>query len=167
MIHIFYTPLRLIVIAVMLCGCIQPIAYTYVPNTHVSLGMAYLQQGNLEKSRECLNQAISLQPKAPINWGAMAYLEEISGNLLKAETDYRQAIQLAPQFGEAYNNYGVFLCRHGRPSAGIHELLIAVKLPSYIYRASAYQNAGVCALKVPDPAAANRYFALAKTNGWK
>lgn len=167
MIRIFFTPFRLVTVAIALCGCVQPANLTYIPDVHVSLGMAYLQQGNLEKSREALNQAISLQPGAPANWGAMAYLEEMSGNLSAAETDYRRAIQLAPQLGEAHNNYGVFLCRHGRPAAGIQELLMAVKLPSYTYRASAYQNAGVCALKLEDQAAASHYFALAKMNGWK
>lgn len=164
--HIFNT-LRLIALTLLFAGCVQPSPTPYISNIHVSLGIAYLQQGDLAKSREWLNLALSEQPAAPANWGAMAYLEEISGNLTAAQADYYRAIQLAPQQGETYNNYGVFLCRHGNPHAGIQELLAAVQLPSYIYRAWAYQNAGICALKLPDRAAANHYFALAKNNGWK
>ena len=134
----------MIIPALVLCSCAQPHAVvSYISDNYVSLGIAYLQQGDLAKSREWLNLALSEQPVAPANWGAMAYLEETSGNLMAAQTDYRRAIQLAPQQGEAHNNYGVFLCRHDHPSAGIHELLIAVQLQSYVYRAVAYQNAGL------------------------
>jgi len=102
---------------------------TAPPDVHVSLGVAYLQQGNLEKARMVLNQALSKQPRSPAGWGAMAYLEEACGNLALAAQDYQQAIQLAPQQGDGHNNYGVFLCRHGQPRAGIQELLTAIQLP--------------------------------------
>lgn len=133
-------------------------------DAHVSLGLTYLQQGNLAQARLMLNQAIAAQPKSPANWGAMAYLEERSGNLALADRDYRRAIELAPAEGEGYNNYGVFLCRHGQQRTGIQAFLQAVQLPHYIYRAGAYQNAGRCAATIPDPTAATAYFKLAQKN---
>lgn len=148
-----------------LVGCASPAPELSPPtDMHVNLGITYLQQGNFEKARMALNQAIIAQPRAPSAWGAMAYLEEITGNLTLADRDYRHAIQLAPQQGEAHNNYGVFLCRHGQPRAGIPELLKATQLQSYVYRASAYENAGRCAQLIPDPIAADNYFKAALRN---
>lgn len=136
----------------------------HTPDALVSLGIAYLQLGNLEKARSALNQALAADPRSPVSWGAMAYLEEISGNLTEAGNDYRRAIQLSPRQGEAHNNYGIFLCRHGQPRQGIQEFLKATQLPTYIYRAAAYENAGLCAQRIPDPAAAQTWFAAALRN---
>ena len=155
----------LMIILTALCGCAFRAAdFSYAPDIHVSLGVTYLQQGNLEKARMALNQALLNQPHEPAGWGAMGYLEEISGNLRLAEIDYQQAIQLAPRLGDGHNNYGIFLCRHGQPRAGIKELLIAAQTSSYVYRAAAFQNAGLCALKIPDPPAAQQYFKKAQQN---
>lgn len=157
--------LWLILVSSALEGC-HSVAknHSKIQNVHVSLGIAYLQQGNLQKARSALNQALWSQPRDPDSWGAMGYLEETSSNLTMAADDYRRAIQLDPQQGEAHNNYGVFLCRHGQQRAGIQELLLAVKLPAYIYRAQAYQNAGLCAKTIPDLRAANEYFKAAQRN---
>lgn len=150
----------------VLNGCaLSTIDSAYAPDINVSLGIAYLQQGNLEKARAALNQALSNQPRSPMSWGAMAYLEEVSGNLTLAASDYQHAIRINPNQGEGHNNYGIFLCRQGQPRAGIKELLLAAQLPSYIYRAKAYENAGLCALKIPDPTAAKKYLAIARKNG--
>jgi type IV pilus assembly protein PilF len=132
-------------------------------DAEVNLGMIYLKQGNWVKARLALMEAIAVEPRSPVSWGAMGYLEESCGNISLAASYYRHAIQLNPRRGEAHNNYGTFLCRHGQPRQGIDELLRAIHLPSYIYRAAAYQNAGRCALKIPDPVAAETFFRAAKT----
>lgn len=164
--HSLQTMICLIALFSALSGCTSQAKYPQqAPDIHVNLGIAYLQQGDLEKSRMALNQALLDQPQAPASWGAMAYLEEITGNLTVAANDYRRAIQLNPSEGEAYNNYGVFLCRHHQPQAGITEILIAATLPRYVYRATAYENAGLCASTIPDPAAAQTYFKAALRNG--
>lgn len=156
----------LLVTCTILSGCgLRMYSSAQSSDANVSLGLTFLQQGNLEKARLALNQAVAAQPQSPASWGAMAYLEERCGNLTLAGQDYRRAIELAPAQGEGYNNYGVFLCRHGQQRAGIRALLQAVQLPSYVHRAGAYQNAGLCAATIPDPAAAATYFKLARQNG--
>jgi len=148
-----------------LSGCAIPAENSLrAPNAHVSLAMAYLQQGHLEKARMALNQALAAQPHSPVAWSAMAYLEETSGNIGVAASDYQRAIRLDSHQGEWHNNYGVFLCRHGQPRAGIQEFLTAVQLPDYVYRATAYQNAARCALTIPDPTAAKVYEQTALRN---
>ncbi|MBS0350067.1 MAG: hypothetical protein JSR33_02580 [Proteobacteria bacterium] len=148
-----------------LCGCTSgPQHALYATDTHVSLGIVYLQQGNFENARLILNQAISEDSQSPLAWSAIAYLDEITGNDLLAGQEYRHAILLAPTQGEWHNNYGVFLCRHHQFSLGIKEILVAAGSQPYIYRAAAYKNAGLCALKIPDKIAAKKYFAAAARN---
>jgi type IV pilus assembly protein PilF len=161
----FLSTVWLVVFFSALGGCASKAEYSlHAPDIHVNLGMTYLQHGNLPKARSAFNQALLDQPLAPMSWGAMGYLEELSGNLTLAAADYRQAIKLAPAQGESHNNYGVFLCRHHQQRAGIKELLIAAQLPSYIERAAAYENAALCALSIPDHPAAQQYFAAARRN---
>jgi type IV pilus assembly protein PilF len=152
-------------ILVTLSGCTSaPQRALYATDTHVSLGIVYLQQGNFENARLILNQVITQDPQAPLGWAAIAYLDEITGNDALAEKEYRHAIFLAPSQGEWHNNYGVFLCHHHQFRTGITEILTAAQSPSYIYRATAYKNAGLCALKIPDRNAAKQYFAAAARN---
>ncbi len=122
-----------------------------------SIAMAYLQQKDFEKARMSLNKALLAHPYSAKNWDAFAYLEELSGNLVNAEKAYQYAVQLDSQTGDPHNNYGVFLCRHHRQRLGIQEILRAAQTPSYIYRASAYKNARLCALSIPDPIAARKF----------
>lgn len=153
------------ILTFFLLGCASHIQdFSYNLDSHVSLGVNYLQQGNLENARLALNQGVAENPDSPVAWYSLAYLEELCGNFNLAVKYYRHSVELAPQFGEAHNNYGIFLCQHDSPQQGIKELLLAAQLPSYIHRAAAYENAGLCALKIPDRAAARLYFNKAKQN---
>ena len=147
------------------CGCAsQTMNSLHDSNRHINLAMAYLQQGNFTKARMAINQAFIENPNSSLNWDALAYLEELSGNIQMAEQEYLKAIRLQPHQGEPYNNYGVFLCRHSRQQEGIDQLLIAVQISSYVDRGEAYENAGHCAESIPDQQAAQQYFAAAVRN---
>jgi type IV pilus assembly protein PilF len=158
--------LALITVLFVLEGCTSPIDHS-VTNVHVSLAVAYLQQGDLEKGRKILISVLALQDNNPAAWSAMAYLEEKSGNEIQAAEAYQKAIRLNPLSGEAHNNYGVFLCRHQNPKEGLQEILKATRLSRYIYRSSAYENASLCAKKIPDFEAARIYHQAAERNAGK
>ncbi len=147
----------------MLLGCTAP-NYQSVTHVHVSLALAYLQQGEFEKARKILNSLLLTHSGDSPLWGAIAYLEEQSGNITLAAKAYRRAIALSPSVGENHNNYGVFLCRHHQPKVGLQEILTAIHQPSYIYLASAYENAALCAQKIPDYKAARSYHQAALNN---
>ena len=59
------------------------------------------------------------------------------------------------------NNYGTFLCRQGEYKKAETYFLNAIKDVNYIHTAGAYENAGLCALEVPDLAKAKLYFTSA------
>ena len=82
----------------------------------------------------------------------------------QAEADYKQAIALDKNSGMANNNYGTFLCRNGRYKEAIAQFMIAANQTEYLHAGGAYENAGICALEVPDEEAAKGFFLQALNN---
>lgn len=130
-------------------------------NANIQLGMNYLQDKNVEIAKQKLLLALSLAPKYPPAWYTMAYYWEVTGNTQKANDYYLRAIALAPKNGDSLNNYGTFLCHSGQAKQSIHYFLAAIKDPNYIETSAAYENAGLCALRIPDINQAKNYFSKA------
>lgn len=128
---------------------------------NTQLGMSYLQRHDMQTAKQKLLLAIQEGPTIPEPWYAMAYYLEITGDNAEADQYYQKAIAIAPRNGEAHNNYGTYLCRNGNYTAAISNFMDAVQDPQYLDSASAYENAGLCALKIPDHKLAMSYFARA------
>lgn len=128
---------------------------------NAQLGIAYLERHNLQRSKQKLLLALEQGPNIPEPWYSMAYFLEATGNKDDASIYYQKAISVAPTRGDAQNNYGTFLCRSGEYRAAVEHFMLAVKDPTYLDPADAYENAGLCALKIPDKAMASKYFSQA------
>lgn len=128
---------------------------------NAQLGIAYLERHNLQRSKQKLLLALEQAPSIPETWYSMAYFLEATGNKDDASIYYQKAIAVAPKRGDAQNNYGTFLCRNGDYRGAVEHFMVAVKDPTYLDPADAYENAGLCALKIPDKAMATKYFAQA------
>jgi type IV pilus assembly protein PilF len=87
----------------------------------------------------------------------MAYFLEATGNE-EASKYYLKAVEVAPGRGDAQNNYGTFLCRAGRYQESIKHFMLAAKSPEYLDPAAAYENAGMCAMKMNSNQQAEGYF---------
>lgn len=133
-------------------------------NANIQLGMNYLQDGHVETAKQKLLLALELAPKYPPAWYTMAYYLEVTGNIQKANQYYLQAIRLAPKNGDVKNNYGTFLCHVGKAKASIPYFIAATQDPTYIETSAAYENAGLCALLIPDIQQAKEYFNKALMN---
>lgn len=127
-------------------------------SVNVQLGSGYMNQGKNELALSKLNRALEEDPTLPSAHYVIAYLYERLGELDKADTHYRRAVDLAPDDPEAHNNYGTFLCGQNRLKEADAQFLAALKNPLYTTPEFAYTNAGVCALKVPNVAKAEEYF---------
>lgn len=127
-------------------------------NFNVQLGMGYLAQGDIQRSKRKLLLALQQAPDWPQALDAMAYFLEKTGEPKKAEQYYLKAVKIAPHDGSALNNYGTFLCRSGHYSEANKQFIRAVQDPNYLSVAEAYENAGLCSLKIPDNNLASRYF---------
>ena len=128
---------------------------------HTELGSLYFQEGNLAVALEELKIAITADstyaPAYNVRGLVNAYLREFGA----ADEDFRKALNLAPNDPEVNNNYGWYLCEHGKPRQAISYFLNAIKNPLYTTPDRAYTNAGACALKADDLDGAENYLQTA------
>jgi type IV pilus assembly protein PilF len=161
---------RIIIISILLiglnaCSTMTPrVTNPTAAKYNVELGLGYLKQGNVIRAKQKLLLALKQDPRNPIVQDAMGYFLENTGELKQAAVHYRRAVELAPRSGAAQNNYGTFLCRVGRYPESIQYFLAAVQDPAYLHTSLAYENAGKCALKIPDKKLARLYFVKAKVS---
>jgi len=158
----------LILVALALGGCAvqdeDPIheaepksAATY----NVQLGMAYLSKGDLAMAREKIERALKQDPSNVDGHRAAALLYDRLGDNDRADKEYQTVLRLKPNDPEALNNYGVYLCRHGRESDGEKQFLKAARDPIYKTPEAAYTNAGLCLRGAKRYEDAGKYFELA------
>lgn len=125
---------------------------------NTELGVKYLSRGELELADMKLRRALQQDPSsATTNW-VFALLQERIGENEVAEKHFRKAISLDPKDSRAHNNYGTFLCNQNRVQEAEKEFLLAIENPLYAQAGSAYANAGICVLKIPDKVKAEMYF---------
>jgi len=125
---------------------------------NVQMGMGYLERGNIEQAQRKLDLAMQQDGKSSLVLDGMAYFLESTGEPERAEIYYRQAIDYAENKGEANNNYGTFLCRQKQYTKAIDYFLTAINDTHYTTPGKAYENAGLCALKIPNKKLAEKYF---------
>ena len=128
---------------------------------NTQLGLAYLKQGDRARAKRKLFLALKQAPDSPNANAAMAYFMEKSGEMSEAKKYYKKAMAINPGSGAQLNNYGAFLCRNAQYKQADAYFLKAVNDKKYEHTAGAYENAGLCAMAIPDPAKAMTYFAKA------
>lgn len=125
---------------------------------NIQLGMKYLERKDLQRSKTKFLLALQQAPQLPEAWYAMGYYLEATGDSKGAGKYYLKAVELKPYRGDVQNNYGTYLCRSHQYKEAIKHFELATKDPDYLDLASAYENAGLCSLKIPDKVLAARYF---------
>ena len=149
---------------IMLITCLLLITCSAKPSLNptaaaynTQLGLAYLQNGNMPSAKNKLLLALQESPNDPMILDTMGYFLEKTGDAQVAQQYYLHALALAPHNGATHNNYGAYLCRHKYYRAAIKHFLVAVQDGNYLHVAAAYENAGLCAVKIPDTNLACKY----------
>lgn len=125
---------------------------------NASLGLAYLQQGDYEVALAKLKRAIEINPDLPEAHHYIAEAYRQIEQLEFADEHYRRAIDLSSDNPALRNNYGVFLCAQERYKEAERQLEEAYENRGYSSRDQAYENAGLCAMRIPDTERAEKYF---------
>lgn len=126
---------------------------------NTQLGMQYLAAGQLDQAQTKLEKAIELDPKMALAHSSLALIYDQKGDTERAGEHHRKALRYAEDDDPAMaNNYGIFLCRHGQYEEAAEYLLRAARNRRYSTPAAAYANAGVCAKRGGDVAAAEAHF---------
>src|SRR5690606_17159035 len=114
---------------------------------NTDLGQQYMRQGNLELALEKLNRALEFDPGYVDAHTVIAVLYETIGDPTKAGGHYKRAADLKPKAGAVNNNYGWFLCRHGKAAESQAYFDRALADPFYKTPSLALSNSGTCLLK--------------------
>jgi type IV pilus assembly protein PilF len=128
---------------------------------NMRLGLNYLQRGDYEIALEKLEKALKQDPSLTSAHNTIAILYQRLGELDKAEKHYEQAVRRDPKYSEAQNNYGAFLCQQGRYKEAEKRFLAALENPLYRNPAQAYENAGLCASRIPNIELTEHYLSKA------
>lgn len=125
---------------------------------HTDLGRVYYQNGQmgvaLEEARIAIEADPGYAPAHNLLGLVQMYLQENG----PAEAAFRRSLSYAPNDPETNNNFGWFLCQTGREKESFGHFLAAVRNPLYETPTKPYTNAGLCALRTNDRAAAEDYF---------
>lgn len=159
--------LSILVMVISLLGCstTETTLMKSNPQTaahlNAELGLAYMEQGNYQEAMKKLQHALELNPDSASANHYIAELYRKLGKNSEAERHYRKALSLTPSNPMLLNNYGVFLCSQHHLEEALKRFKEAVNQPFYKTPEVAYNNAGLCALQIPDEAKAEEYFRTA------
>ncbi len=121
-----------------------------------ALGLAglALQRGDLDSAETQVRAALKIDPKSADAYTLLAVIADQRGQADAAGGYYAKAVQLAPGKGDVLNNYGAWLCGHGRVADSLAQFDAALQDPAYATPAAALGNAGACALRAGQAARA-------------
>jgi len=126
-------------------------------NINAKLGLAYLQQNNIELAKNKLLIAYEQAPiDAKVN-AALGYFFSVTGEPVLAEKYYLNAIKHGVEKGSVWHNYGLFLYQQNRYREALKYFLLAAKDINYLFVAKAYADASGAALKLGQKNLAQQY----------
>ena len=118
---------------------------------NVQLASGYIQRKNYEVAKEKLEKAMDADPKYVPAYTTMAVLMDILGEPVEAENFYLEALDIDPRNPELRNNYGTFLCRHGKIDDALNEFDKALKNQFYETPEKSHANLGYCLMQAQNP----------------
>ncbi|SFH29732.1 type IV pilus biogenesis/stability protein PilW [Modicisalibacter xianhensis] len=121
---------------------------------NVTMGIEYMEQGNLRRAQDKLDRALEIAPDDPGALQAQALLYQRQGETTHADRFFQRALAEAPDFTRARNNYAAFLFAQGRIEASCEQLERATQDLKYDNRAQLYTNLGICQRELGDLQAA-------------
>lgn len=126
------------------CVATHPIRKGDAASYNVQLGVAYMDQGNLQVAKDKLDKALEEDPRLPAVHTARALLFDRLNKPKETDDEFREALRLDGDDPSIQNSYAVYLCRTGRTDEGVK--LFQTVAANQLYRTPeiAYTNAGVC-----------------------
>lgn len=125
---------------------------------HTELGAGYFARGQYAVALQELNIALAADSGYAPAYNILGLLRAELREEKLAEEAFHRAISLQPQYSEAQNNFGLYLCQRGRLEEALSRFDLALGNPLYPTPEKALANAGACSLKKGDAAGAEVFF---------
>ena len=126
----------------------------YRAKVHTDLAAAYYARSQFPIALEEIESALQSDARFVGAWNLRGLVYMALREDQEAERSFQQGFRIAPSDPELANNYGFFLRNRGREREGLVRLESAIKDPLYQTPEKPLVNAGLCALRVKDDAAA-------------
>ena len=164
------TPIKMI-IALLLCSYLnacatqttKPVSKESSPdiNTLVNNSLVYAQRGSLVQAQQTIQDALAIDPNNvdANNIAGLIYGKSNQPSL--AVEHFEKALSKANNDASTLNNYGNFLCDHGKTQDAEKKFLRAATHVSNPNPEIAYTNAGLCSMRIPNLDKASDYFKTA------
>jgi len=117
---------------------------------HTDLAANYFLRAQYAIALQELAEALSADPGYAPAYNMLGLVHGELREDQRAEENFRRAIERSPQFSEAHNNYGLFLCQRKRMKEGREHFEVALSNPLYSSPEKALTNAGACSLEQGD-----------------
>jgi type IV pilus assembly protein PilF len=114
---------------------------------HTELAALYYGQAQYSIALDELKLALSMSSKYAPAYGVRALVYMSLKEDSKAEDDFERSLSLDSKDSGTRNNYGWFLCQHGREKESMEQFMEAVRNPLYATPEKAFLNAGLCSKK--------------------
>jgi type IV pilus assembly protein PilF len=124
----------------------------------MQLAINYYQQGQYKVALDEIKQVLLISSDLADAYAVRALIFMDMGEAALADENFQYALRLAPNNIDYINNYGWFLCQTDREKQGLVYLEKVLKDPVYTMPGKAYNNAGLCSLRLKDTGAAEKYF---------
>lgn len=123
----------------------------------LQLAIGYYEQRQWKVALDEIKQALAIYPNYADAYCIRALIYMEMGENKLAEDNFRQALKLSPNNPDYSNNYGWFLCQNGRERESIAYFESALA-NRYQSPEKAFNNAGICSLRMQQEHEALRYF---------
>lgn len=126
-----------------------------VAQLNYSMGLSYIQSGNMDAAAQKLEEVTKIAPKFPGAYNALGVLEEERGRKDQAKIYYTKALSLNANYEEASSNYARLQCSTG---SSIDALAANAQAST---KAGLYAGAAQCALDANNISSAESYIQMA------
>ncbi|MFZ6047804.1 type IV pilus biogenesis/stability protein PilW [Pseudomonas sp. CR3202] len=126
-------------------------------DAYIRLGIGYLKEGSTENAKVPLKQALDLDPSNADAHTALALVFQTEKEPDLADQHYRKALSSRSD-ARILNNYGSFLYEQGRYKEAYERFQQATEDNLYPERSRVFENLGLTALKMKNPALAEQHF---------
>ncbi len=142
---------------------IQEAPAPYRAQLHAEIAAGYFERGQMDVALQELGEAVKLDPRNPKIYNVYGLVYTTLGQDANAQQNFQKGLELAPNDSELRQNWGWYLCTHGRARESLAEFDQAVRNPLYKSPDVSLTNAGKCAASIGENQRAEEYFRRALT----
>ncbi|WXL27039.1 type IV pilus biogenesis/stability protein PilW [Ectopseudomonas mendocina] len=127
-------------------------------DAYMQLGLGYLRNGDTERAKVPLKQALDLDPSSADVHATLGFVFQTEMEPELADSHFRKAISLSGGEARMLNNYGGFLFEQKRYKEALEVYLKASEDTLYPERSRVFENLGLTAQQLNQQAQAKTYF---------